>query len=102
MDQAASSGVADPSPIFKQAVDRFTASLTEKQKKSFQACTLDDVRQAALKLQNQQEAPKKLRNMNRIQGFLEGMDEYRKVIEAFLNCTPFLGYAWVRPCQRQC
>lgn len=36
-----------------------------------------------------------MRNMARIQAFLEGMDDYRKVVEAFLNCTPFLGYVWV-------
>ena len=36
-----------------------------------------------------------MRNMARIQVFLEGMDEYRKVVEAFLNCTPFMGYVWV-------
>ena len=36
-----------------------------------------------------------MRDMARIQAFLEGMDEYRKVVEAFLNCTPFMGYVWV-------
>ncbi|KAL9608549.1 MAG: hypothetical protein Q9167_006625 [Letrouitia subvulpina] len=33
--------------------------------------------------------------MARVQSFLEAMDQYRKVVEAFLNCTPFLGYVWV-------
>ena len=95
MAQSSPAEPSQPSPIFARAVERFNTILTEKQKRQFKACSLEDVQKTALELQKRRENPKALRNMARLQAFLEGMDEYRKVVQAFLNCTPFLGYAWV-------
>jgi len=86
-----------PSTSFQRAVDKFTKSLTVKQRQEFAVCSLDDVRQAVVTLQEKRGSQKKMRNMARLQAFLEAMDQYRKVVEAFLNCTPFLGYIWVWP-----
>ena len=84
-----------PCSTFDRAVERFTKSLTDEQKKTFQRCSIQDVCDSIDAIQNEHGSQNKLRNMARIQAFLEGMDEYRKVVEAFLNCTPFMGYIWV-------
>lgn len=86
----------EPSLAFKKAVEKFTKTLSAKQKKDFTHSTLEDVYDAIKSIQDRRGSDQTLRNMARVQSFLEAMDEYRKVIEAFLNCTPFLGYVWVR------
>jgi hypothetical protein len=86
-----------PSTSFQRAVDKFNKSLTVKQRQEFSVCSLEDVRQTIVTIQEKQGSQKKMRNMARIQAFLEAMEQYGKVVEVFLNCTPFLGYIWVWP-----
>lgn len=83
------------SMCFQRASEKFAARLSNKQRQEFTECSLEDVRQTVKDLQKEREGQKKMRNMARLQAFLEAMDQYRKVVEAFLNCTPFLGYVWV-------
>ena len=84
-----------PSSSFDRAINRFTNSLTPKQRQDFTVCSLEDVQNSIVAIQSTRGTQNSLRNLARIQGFLEGMDEYSKVVEAFLNCTPFMGYVWV-------
>ena len=84
-----------PSSAFDRAIERFSSALTDKQKKSFQQCSIQDVYDSIDAIQSEHGSRNKMRNMARVQAFLEGMDEYGKVVEAFLNCTPFMGYVWV-------
>jgi hypothetical protein len=81
---------------FQRAVNKFTKILTVKQKQEFAVCSLEDVRQAILTIQEKRGSQKNMRNMARIQAFLEVMEQYGKVVEVLLNSTPFLGYVWVR------
>jgi hypothetical protein len=84
-----------PSNSFQKAADKFAQSLPDKQRQKFAASSLEDLRQTVATVQEEQEVTKDMRAMARIQGFLEAMDQYRQVIEPFLNSTPFLGYIWV-------
>jgi hypothetical protein len=84
-----------PSTSFQRAVDKFTKSLTVKQRQEFAVCSLQDVHEAIVTIQEERGSQKNLRGMTRIQAFLEAMEQYRKAVEPFLNCTPFLGYVWV-------
>jgi hypothetical protein len=86
-----------PSTSFQRAVDKFTKSLTDKQRQEFAVCSLNDVRQSVVTVQERRGSQKTMRNMARLQAFLEAMEQYGKVVELFLNCTPFLGYVWVWP-----
>lgn len=85
----------EPSLTFRKAVEKFTRTLSVKQAKEFTHSTLEDVYDSIRLIQKRRGSDRTLRNMARVQSFLEAMDQYRKVIEAFLNCTPFLGYVWV-------
>ncbi|KAL8950879.1 MAG: hypothetical protein Q9222_003113 [Ikaeria aurantiellina] len=83
-----------PSLTFQRAIEKFTKTLTAKQKADFGPCKLEDVYETVEKIQKRRGSERTLRNMARLQSFLEAMDQYRRVVEAFLNCTPFLGYVW--------
>jgi hypothetical protein len=85
-----------PSVAFRRASEKFIDNLTADQKRDFPKCSLEDVRQTVEALQKKRGDEKRMRNMDRLRVFLEGMEQYRHVVQAFLNCTPFLGYVWVR------
>lgn len=84
-----------PHISFDRAIERFTEALPPKQRAEFASTTLEDVYDAIQIIQEERGGDRKLRHMRRVQAFLEAMDEFRKVIQAFLNCTPFMGYVWV-------
>ena len=86
-----------PSRSFQRALDKFIKGLTINQRQEFPICTLEDVHQTIMTIQEKRGSQKAMRNMSRIQAFLEALDQYGKVMETFLNCTPFLGYIWVCP-----
>ena len=84
-----------PSLGFQRAIDKFTKELSAKHRADFANTNLEDVYGAIKLIQEKRGSDKSLRHMRKMQAFLEAMDQYRKVIEAFLNCTPFMGYVWV-------
>ena len=83
------------SASFQRALEKFTKNLTEKQRREFSSCTLEHVHHTISVIQHNRGNQKNMRDMARIESFLEAMDQLGKVVEVFLNCTPFLGYVWV-------
>jgi hypothetical protein len=55
---------------FKQAVEKFRSKLTPEQAQDFQLTTIDDLKSAIAKLQNQQMSERKLRNPKRLESFV--------------------------------
>jgi hypothetical protein len=92
MASAASKG---PPQAFQDAFDRLKDSVTEDDARIFQSTTLQDVRNAALDLENQLGLRQSLRNMRRILPFLSGLERYSKSIEILCNGTPYLPWIWV-------
>ncbi|KAL3470718.1 hypothetical protein BJX99DRAFT_267263 [Aspergillus californicus] len=87
-------GAIGPSIAFQRALDKFTQSLSDRQKHDFSVTKYEDVQITIEIIQSEYGEKKELQNMARIQGFLEAMSEYGKVVEVFLNSTPFLAYVW--------
>ncbi|KAK2784194.1 hypothetical protein FQN52_009136 [Onygenales sp. PD_12] len=83
-----------PSISFQRALEKFKSQLSEKQKAEFTHTKLEDVRQAAYRIQLEHGGPKEMKTMIRIQGFLEAMEQYGKVIEVFLNSNIMVGFIW--------
>lgn len=86
-----------PSIAFQRALDRFSNSLSNGQRAEFAVTEYAHVEDAIEKIQREHGSKKQLQNMARVQRFLEAMNEYGKVIEVFLNCSPFAAYIWVCP-----
>lgn len=56
--------------------------------------TIDQVRQASLRIENQLAARQSLRNMRRLVPLLQGLEHYSRVVEVLCNGTPFLSWIW--------
>ncbi|KAK2782046.1 hypothetical protein FQN53_000222 [Emmonsiellopsis sp. PD_33] len=80
--------------VFQRALDKIKSQLSEEEKAEFTNTKLEDVRQAAYDIQLQHGGPKEMKTMIRIQGFLEAMEQYGKVIEVFLNSSIMVGFIW--------
>ena len=84
-----------PSNSFQRALDKFLRGLTDQQRHEFPACKLEDVWREVVAIQKKRGDQKNMRDMARLQKFLEAMSQYEKVVDVFLNTTPFLSYVWV-------
>jgi hypothetical protein len=80
--------------IFQKAVVSFEASLTEKQRREFQGCSLKHVEDTIRGIDNRLASQRKQRNIRRIAKFVEGMSQLGKVIEVFVNCDVAVAFIW--------
>jgi hypothetical protein len=81
--------------VFENALIKFRASLTEKQRRDFAPCTLKDVRAAIDEIQVRLGSQRRLRNMKRIAKFIEAMTQLGQVVEVFLNVGNTVAFVWV-------
>jgi len=79
---------------FQVALSRFQKEVPLKEQQQFKATSFNDLREAIYKIQRTQEASKELKALRRIEGFLEAMTQFGKVIEVFLNASDFLCFVW--------
>lgn len=86
-----------PPPAFDRALNRFRGSLSDEEKKIFHHLTSEkEVWSLVEELQNEQGSRDALRNMNRIEPFINGMAQYASVIEVFLQAKPeIMALVWV-------
>ena len=87
---------AHSSGSLKRALIGFINRLTQTEIDDFKLSSLEDVYDTIHDIQEKQKADNRLRNLTRIRVFLEGMQEYGKVIEVFLNASDILAFVWVR------
>ncbi|KAK8867413.1 C2H2 domain-containing protein [Apiospora arundinis] len=90
----ASSMQQAPQNAFEKALEAFQSRLKPSEKAQFKATTLDELKATILSLQADQRARKQMRNMTKIRGFLEAMEQFGKVVEVFLNITDMLAFIW--------
>jgi hypothetical protein len=79
---------------FQRVLTNFTARLTKEELENFKFSSLGDVQIAVKTIQDDQGRRNSMMNIPRIQGFLEAMDQYGKVIEVFLNASSLLCFIW--------
>lgn len=83
---------------FQDAFNKFEQTVRKssvEDSHNFQSSSLEDVRNAAREVERQLAARQCLRNMRRVQPFLDGLEHYSKVIEVLCNGTPYLPWIWV-------
>ncbi|KAH8687413.1 hypothetical protein BGZ60DRAFT_363661, partial [Tricladium varicosporioides] len=84
-----------PQPgLFNIYLQSFVETLTEEQRSDFEFSTLEDFQSAIVAIQNRQSSVRKMRNLARLRGFLEAMDQYGKVIELFVNASELVCFIW--------
>jgi hypothetical protein len=80
---------------FNRALTDFQRRLSEQQIEDFQFASLQSLREAIQSIQHEQAQRQGLRNLAKIQPFIEGLTQYSKTIEIFVNMQPLVGAIWV-------
>jgi len=83
-------------PAFQKVLDDFRCSLAQDDRDEFRYTTLEDLQSCILEIQEKHASERKVKNMTRLNSFLEAMEQYGNVIEVFLNTSEFLAFVWVR------
>lgn len=83
---------------FHEALRKFkdTANLTPDEEAGFRFTTLEKLQEAMFAIQSRHASSRKLQYMQRLQVFVETMDQYGKVIEVFTNAADLVAFIWVR------
>lgn len=82
---------------FRKALERFKCDHPrETEIQQFQWTDLSSLKTSIQELQVKQAPRQKMRNWARLGAFLEGMEQYEKLIEVFLNASTYLAFVWVR------
>ena len=76
------------------AIERFTKDNLKKDLAQFKNTTYDELRNAIMQIQKDQEERREMMNLARIQSFLEAMHQFGKVVEVFLNVADALAFVW--------
>lgn len=80
--------------MMREAFQDLEKIITVTDRAQLRNLTLDDVRQAALQVENQLAACQSLRNMRRLARLFDGLEHYSQTIEVLCNGTPFLPWVW--------
>ena len=83
------------SRIFEDALSDFKKGLSKKELAQFQCVDFKDVEDTIKDIECDQKGKKKMQNIARIKLFLDGMNEYGKIVEVFLNTSNIIAYIWV-------
>jgi len=83
------------SKIFEDALSDFKKGLSKRELAQFQFVDFKDVEETIRDIERNQKMKKKMQNIARIKPFLEGMRQYGKIIEVFLNASTIVAYIWV-------
>ncbi|CVK91852.1 uncharacterized protein FPRN_09654 [Fusarium proliferatum] len=84
----------DSDLIFDRSVAKFKSRLSRSQAEQFAKCTIDDVRNQIRHIQNRHGSQRRLRNMDRLSKFVEGMVHLGQVVEVFLNLHNGVALIW--------
>lgn len=83
-----------PSSKVVKAIREFRNRLLGHEVLDFKGTTVEELRQAMRRIQKDQEDRRALVNMRRMQGCIEAMDNFGKVIEVFLNVSEAVAFIW--------
>lgn len=86
--------------VFSSVLSAFRRRLTPQDITDFQSTTLEDLKDEITTIQRTQAQRRGFRNLNKIRPFINGIEQYSKVIEVFVNAKPgIMAFIWVRTFQ---
>ena len=83
------------SSAFRRALTRFKSQLSPEEQEKFGVTTLKDLQETIAQIQSAQGSEKRMRNLTRLKGFIEAMEQYSKIVEVFLNVSEIIAFVWV-------
>ncbi|KAJ2980469.1 hypothetical protein NUW58_g6935 [Xylaria curta] len=78
----------------RDAFEGLDKTISPAESRSFADTTLQDVRTAAIQLEQQLAARKCLQNMRRLEPLFKGLEHYAKTVDLLCNGTPYLPWIW--------
>ena len=81
--------------LIERACERYRKEISLEDERLIQNSSIDDVRVAVQQIERQLAARQSLRNLDRLQPYLDSIERYSKAVEVLSNAVPFLPYAWV-------
>ncbi|KAM5354528.1 hypothetical protein ACJ41O_001175 [Fusarium nematophilum] len=84
----------DAQRLIRESFQDLERTLSTADSVSLQGTTLDDVRKAALQIQDQFAARPLVLNMRRLMPLFTGLQHYSKSLEVLCNGTPYLPWIW--------
>ncbi|KAF5686302.1 zinc finger C2H2-type integrase DNA-binding protein [Fusarium circinatum] len=80
---------------FKTVLEKFKQSIeSNRDKKRFQATTLDELKDSIAKIQTRQHAGRQLQDLNRLAAFLEAAEQYGEVVHLFCKSSEIMPFIW--------
>lgn len=82
---------------FEIALEEFkkNAQLGPDEVKEFRFADLNSLRLTIKRIQTEQEAKRRMRNMKRLEPFLQTMEQYGHTVDVFVNTSEVLAFVWV-------
>lgn len=81
--------------LIERSCKRFRKELLVEDEESIRNSSIEDVRQAIRQVERQLAARQCLRNLDRLNPYIDGIQRYSKAIDVLSNAIPFLPYIWV-------
>lgn len=82
------------SQAFEEGLVNFKKRLSKKELEDFQGTKLEDLKITINRIQEGQENVKQNMDMTRVGSFLEAMEQFGKILDVFLNASPFVAFVW--------
>jgi hypothetical protein len=79
---------------FKQLLEDFKKRLKSDEQARFSITTLSDLQNAVNNIQEHHRKSKTAQNLKRIEPFIQAMEQYKEIIEVFLNTSSLLCFVW--------
>lgn len=71
------------------------AQLSADELKEFTFADINGLRSTIKRIQTEQEAKRRMRNMKRLEPFLQTMEQYGQTVDVFVNTSEILAFVWV-------
>lgn len=84
-----------PSEAFSTAFEKLKQSVNASDAKAFESTDIKDVWHAARDIERSQRERGSVRNLRRIEPFLQAIEKYSKPIGILCQGTPYLPWIWV-------
>lgn len=80
---------------FDLVLSKFKSSLAPEELPAFEFTTLPELYTEMRTIERKHASERRLKAMKRLDKFLEGMQDYDKTIQVFVNSSAYVGFVWV-------
>lgn len=80
---------------FERVLDDFKKDLSPEDAEDFKFTSLTDLQRVIVSIQNKQASGYRMKNLRRMEAFLEAMKQFDEVVKIFANSSEYIAFVWV-------